>query len=272
MDKHYLEYLETHVVDHCNLKCRACCHYSNVSPEGFLLPEIFEEDLEELSKKFNIGKLRLMGGEPLLHPGISKFMRAARKHFLDTDIRIVTNAILLERQPDDFWETLIATAIKLDLTKYPIGGVTFSEALDEIGRRGITYEYNRKEGFHVAKAPIGRVGLATNFQLTLDSRGNCDILEAFYNCPYKRCINLIRGKIMHCPPAGYANFYNTYFGKNLPAEEGIDIYDNSAEEILNYLSKPIEFCKYCQSKSLLRVPYSVSRKEEDEWFVDKQNS
>lgn len=39
-----LPYIEMHLVDHCNLNCRSCSHYSPVSPERFASPEEADRD------------------------------------------------------------------------------------------------------------------------------------------------------------------------------------------------------------------------------------
>lgn len=269
--KPILNYMETHIVDHCNLNCKACCHYCNVTKPNFIDINDFTKDMKELSQKFNIKEIRLMGGEPLLHKQINEFLKVTKNYFPNSNIRLVTNGILLSKMPEEFWETLKETGIKLDLTKYPIGGTTFSDALDAIGNHVFNY-YRNNEGFYVQETALGGFWLASHFQLTLDSRGINQIDEAFNNCPYKRCINLINGKLTHCPTAGYMHNYNSYFKKNFPTEEGIDIYNHSAKEILEYLSKPIETCKYCVFDDNVQLQkWEVSKKEEDEWFINKNN-
>lgn len=265
-----LNYLETHIVDHCNLNCKACCHYCNVTKPNFIKIENFSDDMFGLSQKFNIKQIRLMGGEPLLAPNINDFLIITRKYFPNSDIRLVTNGILLSKQPEEFWETLKTQKIKLDLTKYPIGGTSFSEALDAIGSHVFNYYRNDDWGFCVQETAMGDFWIASNFQLTMDSRGNSNVNNSFAKCPYKRCINLINGKLVHCPTAGYLHNYNSYFNKNLVGEDGIDIYNHTAIEILDYLSKPIETCKYCVFDGDVTLQkWEISKKEENEWFVNK---
>lgn len=49
-NKIYLPYVETHLVDHCNLNCRGCTHFCPVSPEIFIDVEDFKKNMFELSK------------------------------------------------------------------------------------------------------------------------------------------------------------------------------------------------------------------------------
>ena len=43
-----LPVLEVHLTDHCNLNCKGCSHFSNISDEFFLDKNDFERDLKEL--------------------------------------------------------------------------------------------------------------------------------------------------------------------------------------------------------------------------------
>jgi molybdenum cofactor biosynthesis enzyme MoaA len=55
-----------------------------------------------LSKKVGISYLRLLGGEPLLHPDITKFIKYAKRYFPETLIGIGTNGILLPKMKNKF--------------------------------------------------------------------------------------------------------------------------------------------------------------------------
>ena len=268
--KYNLDYLETHVVDHCNLNCKACCHYCNVTEPNFIDINSFTQDMIELAKKFDIKMIRLMGGEPLLAPDITAFMENTRKCFPGSDIRIVTNGILLHTMDESFWECIAKNKIRIDLTKYPIPGTSFSKALDAIGEHLHRFYRNDKLGFFIQENSFGGMWIATQFQLTMNSNGINDISESFNKCPYKRCINLINGHLAHCPTAGYIHNYNKYFGTNMPEEKGIGIYDNAPEKILAYLNTPIPTCKYCVFDEDVKLQkWDFSRKEKDEWFVNK---
>ena len=93
-----LHYLETHLVDHCNLKCKGCGHFSSLSEKRYTDVDIFKRDLMRLSGLFdNISRIRLMGGEPLLHPDVLGFVKSSRLAFPNADIWVVTNGLLLHK-------------------------------------------------------------------------------------------------------------------------------------------------------------------------------
>ena len=61
---------EIQIVDHCNLKCEGCNHFSNIASPWFMSLEEFTETIKLLSEKLGYLTKRLMilGGEPFLHP------------------------------------------------------------------------------------------------------------------------------------------------------------------------------------------------------------
>ncbi|MDR0328557.1 MAG: hypothetical protein LBI05_09715 [Planctomycetaceae bacterium] len=78
-----LRNFEVHLVEHCNLKCQCCNHYAPIAEERFLDMETFEKDFERMSllTGANVEFIRLLGGEPLLHPNLLQFFPIARRLF-----------------------------------------------------------------------------------------------------------------------------------------------------------------------------------------------
>ena len=64
------------IVDHCNLNCKCCGHFSPLAQKSFLDKETFEKDICRLYELLNgnIHCLELMGGEALLHPQLEDFI------------------------------------------------------------------------------------------------------------------------------------------------------------------------------------------------------
>lgn len=61
----YLDYLETHIINKCNLNCKGCSHFSNIVDDEDAPVDItvFEKDFARLSELFDhIFTIRLMGG------------------------------------------------------------------------------------------------------------------------------------------------------------------------------------------------------------------
>src|SRR3990172_2333761 len=115
-----LGYVETHLTDHCNLNCKGCDHFSPIAPKWYCDLEDHARDMRQLSRLFsNIEKIRLMGGEPLLHPEVNTFLAVTRKYFPRSDIRLVTNGVLLQKMSRNFWEACKENKIIIDISIYP---------------------------------------------------------------------------------------------------------------------------------------------------------
>jgi len=78
-----------------------------------------------------------MGGEPLLHPNICEFLYIARKNFPKTDIRLVTNGLLLKKMPEHFWVALRLTNVKVDMSKYPPTNNEFDSYINLINENNV---------------------------------------------------------------------------------------------------------------------------------------
>ena len=114
-----IPFLETHIVDNCNLKCNKCSHFCHLIDEEIMINvDDFEKDMSILSKNCNIFQLKLLGGEPLLHPQINELITISRNYFPKSRISIGTNGILLKTMKNTFWKTMQKNHILIDISKY----------------------------------------------------------------------------------------------------------------------------------------------------------
>ena len=252
------------IVDHCNLNCKGCDHFSPLAKEKFLELQNFENDLKRLNEltEGNIDYIGLMGGEPLLHPQINSFTKLARNYFKTSKIKIYTNAINLMNMNEDFWQTCSDNNIIIEITRYPIK-IDFDKINNTAEKYNITVEYYG--GFDKI--------LKTSYKIPLDLKGEQDPVENFLHCFHaNQCIFLRDGKIYPCTVAPNIYRFNEYFNKNIPLcpGDGIDIYKvKSIDEITGFIAKPIPFCKYCdvQNRSF-NHKWSVSKKDINEWIEE----
>ena len=108
---------EINIVEHCNLRCRACTHLSPVLPKHFVDPGALCADLTALARSYHADVLKILGGEPLLHPNLPDVMRAARESQVADKLEIWTNGLLLPRMERVVWEMVDGVRISL----YPAG-------------------------------------------------------------------------------------------------------------------------------------------------------
>ena len=252
--------VEVHIAEHCNLNCKGCNHFSSIAKEEYLDPAQFEKDfkrLAELSKDYFT--IKILGGEPLLHPRITEFFEIARGLFPVTPIQVTTNGILLTGQPEEFWRSCSKNNILVPISQYPI-------------------KLNKKEIKKIAKAHkvktvfCGSTGEERMCKLPLDLAGGQDMKKSFQKCAisWGCCVTLRDGRIYTCCIVAHIKYFNEFFKQNLVVSDKdyVDIYKvNSKDEIIEFLEKPFPFCRYCMiSEIKFAQRWGISRKEITEWI------
>jgi MoaA/NifB/PqqE/SkfB family radical SAM enzyme len=250
---------ELNIVDHCNLNCAWCDHFSPLAKESYIKVDELEKDFARLSglTKGKIEMLHLVGGEPLLHPEINRIIEISRKYFPLGGIKIITNGILLLTMDERFWKTCQTNKVVIAITKYPIK-LDMNRIIELIRRYSVLFEC-----YSIGKRKMRK--------RLLDLSGAQNAYENFKMCHMSNsCIHLRNGKLYTCAIAPCIKFFNSYFGKQLKIDEKdyIDIYKvNNIEEIFNFLAKPIPFCKYCNLKAIeCGLDWKVSEKDINEWI------
>lgn len=230
-DKGTLGYVEMHVTDHCNLNCKGCTHYSPIFADNFPNLDKRLADIARLKEKVtNILVLRLMGGEPLLHPELPAFVGKVRELLPETDLRIVTNGLLIPTASDDLFEALRKNDIAVDVSEYA-------------PTKKIRGQIEKKLSHHKIKYSIAAWDIKQAFLKPL-SLSPSSKYEHF--CFSNGCINLWEGKIARCPSVMYLERFNEKFGTELP---GDGVYDldtcPSGKELIQLLNQSIPLCRHC---------------------------
>ena len=234
----FIEYIDIHIVEHCNLHCFSCSNFSQIAEEEYLDINSFEKDIKRLSEITNkmINRFSIMGGEPLLNKNCKDYCKILRSYFPNTSITIITNGILLLQQDEDFWKTLSENSIDIFLTRYNI-----NLRWDEIEKKANEYKIKLMFSNDINKK--------TSFKNVLDLNKNKDSFCNFINCFHANtCIQIKDGKLYTCPIIPNIEHFNKYFNKNLEVTEldYIDIYKaKDYNEILQFLAKLVPFCQYC---------------------------
>ena len=254
----YLSQVEFHLVDNCNLNCAYCDHFSPLAEEKFHSIDSILDDFKKLKKIFdNIGKIYILGGEPLLHPDILEIFAPIRKIYPKSKIAIITNGILLNKQNDTFWKQLKENNITLSMTHYPIN-VDYEKYIEKCNSMGIKVCY---------------FGLDRNKMqnMNLDIKGKRNKTKAFMQCTRKKCHFLSNGKLYLCTLVPNVKFLNKYFNLNFKVQKSdyIDLNKiKSASKINKIFSKPIDFCAYCNDEKVKFCSYHVSKREKSEWVKE----
>lgn len=254
---------EVALAEHCNLRCAGCDHFSPIAEPEFADIKEFERDLSRLSELFNgqAQEIHLLGGEPLLNPDIVLFLQAARKSFSQSVIDITTNGLLLKQMSEEFWTACRENKIVIRPTKYPV-------SLDYDALEKLAAEHNVEYHYFSNTANV----IKTLNKYPLDINGMQDARRSFRLC-YRanKCIYLQHGRLYTCTVAPTIRHLNKRFGLKLmeSPENSIDIYSaKSAQEIVEFLARPIPFCKYCMPEKVQNgLVWRQSEGDLSEWTL-----
>lgn len=232
----YLPYLEFHVADHCNLNCAACEHYSGlVHEEKFPVYSQFEKEFLKL-KDFisDIGVIRILGGEPLLNKEIIKYFDLTRRTYPEASINLVTNALLLRNMPDEFYESMRANNIVINISYYPPMEAQMDKIESFLASKGVMWE----------KSP-----LIKTFTVKQTLVKQTDAQQQYFNCLQAHCHNFYEGKLAACFLPFMTKYFNKEFNKSLPEDGAIDLFAEglTLEQIKTRLLTAFERCCYCTS-------------------------
>ena len=250
LQKHSLDslFFAFSIVDHCNLGCRRCCTFSQLSEVNFMDIGVFKQDLlkfRELTGGCFTGDISISGGEALLHPIITEFASLLREVFPLASLSLCTNGIKLLSMDDSFWNVLSECSFTIVLTTYPIN-LDFSAIMEKTrhfnvpiyAASNLTDGESKPEEKFSSKYPFDLCGK--------QPRGN------FMGCyAFNAAIIMKNGKLFTCSTIANMHIFNQYFGMNLEvgSEDFLDIHQaKDFDEVANFLKKPPAFCKYCDVK------------------------
>jgi len=108
-----IDFLELNIAHHCNLNCRRCSHLSPTASKYFMQPERVLKDLTILGKFCQSRQIRLLGGEPLLHPELMQIIEGITESGISEYVTVCTNGMLLENMSDLFWRKVDQIKISL---------------------------------------------------------------------------------------------------------------------------------------------------------------
>ena len=235
--KSFLEYIETHLVDGCNLNCRSCGHYASLFSKDEIYPlDEFQRDMRRLSQTIDVANLRLMGGEPFLLKNLDEYVKIARKYCPRTIILLVSNGLLIPAASEKVFRAIRENQVIVDITEYPPTTNIKPQIEQALTNQNIKFLFGRRvEEFFM------------NF---VHERSIWNPFESIQNCGSRFCFFLRHGKIYKCPfDALNYKFEEKFPIKKFPMNSGIDIFaENFVEQLQHIVRYPIKMCEVCPPK------------------------
>lgn len=254
---------EVNFADHCNLNCQCCNHFSPLAKEKFIDKTQYKKDLNQINALFGnrIGRVMLLGGEPLLNPDIVDLLHLTRKILKTATLYLITNGLKFPQMQMDFWDACKENRIGIKVTEYPLN---FDYAY--------WFDFAKKHGVEMVNE--NPEPIKTTYRLPFKEKGGLDPFKNYAKCYHaNQCIVLRDGRLYTCPLAAWIDYLNNHFGTKFPQKEinSIDIYTTKdAETILKYLRNPIKMCEYCDIFNYeYDIPWKTSSKDASEW-IDRE--
>lgn len=258
--------IDVHVVEHCNLNCKGCSHFSSIAKPEFLDPKEYEKVLPYLARiEKSIGQIQLLGGEPLLHPHLSELIKITKAYLPNTNINIVTNGVLLVseqklKEREDFWKACKVNDVLIKISKYP--GVNYEAVEANLRKAGIKLIFFGDKGKDSgwSKFPLYKNGFKhISNQLKFLKLTRCGSFN---------CLQLVENKIYPCCHVAYVRHLNNFFNLKFEIKEGdyvniTKIKGSFPIRKLLFMSTP--FCKYC-GMGYTRSSWAKTEKKMEEWL------
>jgi hypothetical protein len=146
----------------------------------------------------------------------------------------VTNALLLRNMPDEFYESMRANNVVINISYYP----PMEEQMDKIE------SFLDSKGVRWDKSP-----LIKSFTVKQTLVRQPDAQQQYFNCLQAHCHNFYEGKLAACFLPFMTKYFNKEFNKQLPEDGAIDLFEDglTLEQLKIRLLTAFERCCYCTS-------------------------
>ena len=233
-----LNTLDFVITERCSLRCRECSNLMQYyeKPQNFGLPALQEQIARLLTVYDEVYELRLLGGEPFVHPEMKEIITFLNGQDAIKRLCIYTNATIL---PGDDVFAVMAEGGKtwFSVSDYHALSRNLTPMIAKLETFGIGYE----------RKPVDYWTRCASFEK--HNRTPAENRRIFYECCAKDLLTLLGGRLYPCP--FIANAMNL---KGIPAAQCdyVDLMaDKSAEELRTELRAKLKnrpyyvSCDYC---------------------------
>lgn len=231
----YLNYIEMPITTKCSLRCRECANLIQYYDNGEFLD--YKRLINDTHKLCQVAKgintLRILGGEPLLHPYLKEIIEGILKNKNIENIQIVTNGTMLFK--DDMLRSLRNKRVSVAISNYGKLSRNYNSLIEQLSDNGIKF-WNRKT---MEWTPQGDCSYRNKSQKELER-----ILKECRS----DCISILDGNIHLCPRSSHGHDLKIF---NADANDYVDLRKHKSRRLLKkdlfklLNRKSIAACNYC---------------------------
>lgn len=245
-NKAQLDYLEMPLIDSCNLNCKGCLYFSQIT-DGYIEPlSKFSKNLTRLSLFISgVKEIRFLGGEPFLNKNIIKYCKVVKKCYPDSNLWIISNGLLIPKISNNILKKISRLDVGIFISLYPPTKKILSKIEKKLKVNNVSF---------CVMPEVKKFKKYFNMEKSSNPDG------WYYNCESNWCSFFHRGylSVCACPYVlqFYINKFKNHFDSNLN-EKYLDIKasklniwkeDLTSKEIVNFLNTPKEVCRYCKKR------------------------
>ena len=235
LHKVFINYIEVPITTKCSLRCKECSNLIQFYDCGeFLDADNIVRDVKKFCNSVEgIDTLRILGGEPLLHPELEKIIIGILKNKNINNIQIVTNGTMLFKK--EVLSKIRNRRVSVDISNYGSNSRKHSELVNQLKMNNIKFIIHKQ------------LNWTRQSDCTFRKRSEKDLNDIMKNCKMD-CISLFKGKIHLCPRSAHGEDLNLFITKktdvvNIANEGKKGIICKKIFKLLN--NKTITACNYC---------------------------
>ena len=284
-----LDKIEFYITNICNLSCTDCNRFNNYNFKGQQDWSDYKEVYQSWSRLINFKRIVILGGEPLMNPSISKWVKGLQKLWPDAPKQVLTNGTHLNHIPD-LYETIRYNNAWLGVSLHNQNETDY--IFSEIERFlrppivKITGKENNRQRADVVFEDKDRMEIPVWYQdefynsaVITDQQGrltlhNNDPEQAHNVCGFatNKNYHFIRGKLYKCGPVALFPEFDQQMKLAVSDADrelinsyrplGLDNFDDYHSEFFANLDNPIPQCKFCPANLQTQKIYPLIRKKQ----------
>jgi organic radical activating enzyme len=284
--KLYLEYAEFYITNVCNLTCQGCNRFNSFKFKGWQSWNAWHDTYQMWSQEIDLGRITIMGGEPLLNPEFYQWVEGISAVWPRTHVMIASNGTQLHRHKklynlllenpriginvsihNKMHKKQIIEKVKNFLTapfEYIADTTKYRESLEIIDDRGIRIKIFYNWWFHQGAI----IGDPESGGLRLH---DSDPIKAHDICHSKTCHHFDHGRLYKCGPSALFSAFDRQVGLQLSDADriliktapsiGIEDSMEKKKQFLEHINEPIPQCKFCPEVYAGKQIFAIEKNE-----------